>query len=335
MSPRNLRANTYEQRSLQNRFNQLQYKWFYEKKDGEFESFRTFPTQGFKIKHYEYGKNQYRKISNEDLAKSWLSFIGFSSQASENIKAFELAEGDGNYDWLFLKRPKIVHWDSITKGPAIAFKDDYFESFSPIPEQYILSYLIYEFVKAYLPTHPWNKARCMDRLKENKIITEASSTEDINKALMEDDEYLRNQILLNMKEVIVELYSWILCKTYGPITEDTAKAILNLEGLHSLFMEPDFKAYASEIKGGNPKKLGNIILYTSMEFIREGVNRWQNRYKKEYQVAPRRIRFLHSSKVIAQMKSMLDETNEQTAEFGFKWKPGGKKFLETLPKLNI
>ena len=335
MSSRNLRANSREQRILQNKFDQLQPRWFYERKDGEFDSLRSYPTQPFKIKHYQYIKNQCRKISNEDLAKSWLSFIGFSSQASEKIKAFDLAEDGGNYDWLFLRRPTIEHWNSITKGPAIEFNDDYFESFSPIPEQYLLSYLIYEFVKAYLPTHPWNKARCLERLKDRRKITETSSTEDINKALMEDNEYLRNQILLNMKEVIVELYSWILCKTYGPIIEDTARAILNLEGLSSLFMEPDFKAYASELKEGNPKKLGNNILYTSMEFIREGVSRWQNLYRKEYQVAPRRIRLLHSPTTIEQLKSILDETNEQTSEFGYKWKPGGKKFLETLPKLNI
>lgn len=335
MSPRNLRANSREQRVLQTKFDQLPYKWFYERKDGEFDSLRSYPTQSFKIKHYQYTKNQCRKISNEDVAKAWLSFIGFSSQASEKIKAFELAEDGGNYDWLFLKRPTIEHWNDITKGPATEFEDDYFESLSPIPEQYLISYLIYEFVKAYLPTHPWNKARCLERLKERRKITDTSSTEEVNKALMDDNEYLRNQILLNMKEVIVELYSWILGKTYGPITEDTAKAILNLEGFHSLFMEPDFKTYATELKEGNPSKLGNNILYTSMEFIRESVSRWQNSYRKEYQVAPRRIRLLHNPTTIEQMKSILEETNEQTSEFGYKWKPKGKRYLETLPKLII
>ena len=335
MSPRNLRANLSEQRTLQNKFDQLEYKWFYERKDGEFDSLRNYPTQPFKVKHYQYAKNQFRKISNEDLAKSWLSFIGYSSLASEKIMAFELAEDGGNYDWLFLRRPTIEHWNSITKGPATEFEEDYFESSSPTPEQYLLSYLIYGFVKAYLPTHPWNKATCLERLKERKKIIATSSAEEVNKALMDDNEYLRNQILLNMKEVIIELYSWILCKTYGPITGDTAKAILQLEGFHSLFKEPDFKGYASELRVAKPMELSSNILYISMEFIREGVSRWQNMYRKEYQIAPRRIRLLHATQTIEQMKSILEETNEQTSEYGYKWKPVGKRFLETLPKLPI
>ena len=332
MSTRNLRANSREQRLLQNQFLQLKPSWFYERKDGEFDSLREYHTSGFKIKLYQFAHKQWRKISNEDLAKAWLSFIGFSTFASEKIYAFDLVGDGGKYEWLFQKRPTPVHWNAITLGPEAQFIDDNFEPFSPTPEQYLLSYIIYEFIKAYLPTHHLNKTSCNQRLMNSGKITDKSSAEDINKAMMGDNEYVRNQILLNMKEVIVEMYSWILCKTYGPLVEDTAKKLLKLKGFSDLFQAPDFKTYVIELKEADSHKKDNI-LYTCFEFTREAVKRWQNIHAVDYLASQRRIRYLHSSTTIESMKTFLDETNEQTREVVYLWKPEGKKFLESLPSL--
>lgn len=332
MSPRNLRANSREQRVLQNQFDQLISSWFYERKDGEFDSLREYPTPGFKAKRYQFANKQWRKISNEDLAKAWLSFIGFSTYASEKIYAFDLVEDGGKYEWLFQKRPEPDHWNATTLGSETQFIDDNFKPFSPTPEQYLVSYLVYEFIKAYLPTHHFNKTECMQRLKKSGKITEKSPAEDINKEMMKDTEYVRNQILLNMKEVIVELYSWIFCKTYGPLVDDTAKKILNLKGFRDLFEVPDFKTYVSELQDDDSHNRDNI-LYICFEFMRESVKRWQNIHKTDYLASQRRIRFLHSSETVEQMKVFLDETNEQTRDAVYLWKPEGKKFLESLPHL--
>ena len=49
-------------------------------------------------------------------------------------------------------------------------------------------YLIFEFVKAYLPSPQANKTGCIIRLKDIGKVTDSSPAEDINKALMEDED---------------------------------------------------------------------------------------------------------------------------------------------------
>ena len=110
-------------------------------------------------------------------------------------------------------------------GPQVRFLEENFESLSPSPECYLLSYIIFEFVKAYLVSPQVNKKECEDRLIQSGRITQDSSDEDRKKFMMTDDDYVTNQILYNMKAVIVELYAWILVKAYGDLNQETVKKI--------------------------------------------------------------------------------------------------------------
>jgi hypothetical protein len=343
MSSRNLRSNNIVQRILQKRFDlQQPGRWFYERKDGEFESLKTNQdrNRNFKARDYEYKSNKYRKISNEDLAKCWLSLIGFSKDASENIKAFDFDEENKNgeengskYEWLFEKRPRKKHWASVPLGPQVKFDDENFESQSPSPEQYLLSYFIYEFLKAYLPSPQSNKSDCIKKLKESRKITDSSTAEETNKALMEDDDYVLNQILYNMKEVIVELFASIFIKTYGDLDEQTAKNILKMKCFTELNEAPDFKGYVRDLESSSPnEKMGNV-LFTCFEFIKEAVNRWKSINQREYFTSQRRIRFLHSPRSVESFKNFLTEANKATSQFSFNWKKPNIDFYSSLPKL--
>ena len=56
MSPRNLRSNSPIQRVLQQKFDHLEYRYFYERKDGEFKSIREYGhgrRSKFRHKHYQ------------------------------------------------------------------------------------------------------------------------------------------------------------------------------------------------------------------------------------------------------------------------------------------
>ena len=88
-----------------------------------------------------------------------------------------------------------------------------------------------------------NKNEAIERLKQSGKIDEKTSAEEINKFLSDDNAYVLNQILYNMKEVIVELYAWILIMTYGELDDDTVKKILLLSGMKDLAESPDFKGY--------------------------------------------------------------------------------------------
>ena len=122
MSPRNLRSNSRVQRVLQRKFDQLEHRYFYERKDGEFKSIRDYGHghhSPFRPINYQYSTRGYREISNEALAKAWLSFIGFSKDASEKINAFELMDDGGRYEWLFEKCPSAEHWSAVVQDSQV------------------------------------------------------------------------------------------------------------------------------------------------------------------------------------------------------------------------
>ena len=333
MSPRNLRSNSLTQRLLQRKFDQLRHGYFYQRKDGEFKSIKDY-NQGhqstFRPKRYQAPTKGPRVIDNEDLAKAWLSFVGFSKDASEKINAFEFTR----YEWLFERRPSEDHWSVITLGPQVEFNEEMFEPSTPDPEQYLLSYIIFEFTKAYLPTPQGNRADCISRLKATAQITDTMSAEEINTALMRDEVYVLNQILYNMKEVIVELYSWTLITAYGPLNTATADQILNLAGFRDLYETPDFRSFVSRLRTNIASgKLEDNILFNCIEFIKEAVTRWKSIHEQEYLGQQRRIRYLHTSRVVEQMKYSLSKTNEDTRRSEYEWKPREIEFLQSLPKL--
>jgi hypothetical protein len=332
MTPRNLKSNSRVQRVLQRKFDELKFQWFYERKDGEFDSIKEYPSRTIKPKNYQNGKIV-RTVSNEAIAKTWLSFIGMSSAASENINAFDSIDDGGRYEWLFDRKPNDQHWKAVTLGPQVELLDENFDPSPPTPQQYLLSYLIFEFAKAYLPSPQLNKKKCLERLRQSKKITAVSTHEDINKSMMEDSEYVLNQILSNMKEVIIELFAWIFVKTYGPVDQGNAKKILNLKGLQSLYGNPDFKSFVKDLSESETSDKLNNVLYVGIEFIIEAVRRWKSVYGREYLASQRRIRFLHSEKTVEQFKEHLQQTNEETKTFGYSWKRPDTTFLASLPKL--
>ena len=332
MSARNLVSNTRTQRVLATRFRSLRHRWFYQRKDGEFTSLKDYRGPSFKPSHYAYGSNRFRVIDNEVLAKAWLSFIGFSKDSSERIKAFEAVEDEGKYEWLFERAPTDEHWNSITLGPQVSLTEDAFIDKPPSAEQYLLSYIIYEFVRNYTPSAMANKRTCIEKLKSTGQITDKSSAEDISKKMMADEEYVLNQILSNMKEVVVELYAWILIKTYGAITPDTARRILDLPLVRELCEKPDFKGFADRTRSGDTATRKNL-LFCCYEFIKESVKRWYSVNDTHYLRAQRRIRFLHYAETVAQMKQYLKQTNTHTKTIPYNWKPTKKEFLSTLPDM--
>jgi hypothetical protein len=328
MSPRNLRSNSRHQKVLQNRFRELSYKWFYERKDGEFDSFKINPPRWFKKIHFQSKQGTERIVSNEDIAKTWLSFIGFSRDASERINAFGFESN--KYEFLFEKTPKDTHWNLISYGAQAEFDEEKFDNGSPSPEQYLLSYIIYRFIKASLPTPQQNKKEAIAKLKSSGLLKENPSTEEEKSALMTNENFVINQILYNMKEVIVELYSWIFINAYGPINKETSTKILNFKAIKEIYENPDFIGYAKNHRETtNPENM----LTNCFGFIKDAVGRWYSRNEQDYQSNPRRTRFLHSKDTITKLKNSLISTNENTKAYEMTWKKPGIEFLKSLPKL--
>lgn len=328
MSARNLLSNALTQRNIQKGFKKLSPKWFYQRKDEEFSSLKRYKQRGFKVR--DYGK---RIIDNEDLAKCWLSFIGFSTLASEKIRAFDKIEDKGNYEWLFEKRPLDEHWEKMAVGPQVKFDDNTFESFHPYPEQYLISYLIYMFIKVMIPSASKNRSDAIQRLKDGEKIDANTTLETINELLNGDDVYIKDRILDNMKEVLTELVAVILIRKYGPLDRDTSRRILKLKGFKELAEQPDFKNYIETINNFSIEDQQEIFLWKCYHFLSEVVDRWKINNKQKYLSSQRRIRLLHDSKTIEEFKNLLKETENATKQYGYVWKEPKVSFLNSLPEI--
>ncbi|MBI5695001.1 MAG: AIPR family protein [Nitrospirae bacterium] len=333
MEPRNLLSNTKIQKLHQNQFNSLSPKWFYQRKDGEFESLKKFAHKHFKIKNYESSNRKHRIIDNEDLAKAWLSFIGGSKDASEKIQAFESIDDGGRYEWLFERVPNKNHWEKIANPASISFSDDNFDRVPPSAEQYLLANLISEYIKCRIPSPFANRKACITILTDNGEINDKTPAEEINTKLMAYNEYVINSVLSNMKEVLVELYSFILVKKYGPLTPQIAKQLMQLPNLKQLLANPDLKTFVSSTELNDDLKSSENMLFAIFEFIRDSVERWYIDYKNQYLSAQRRIRYLHKEDTIKDIKSYLIKTNENTKKFPYAWKPPMVEFFECLPDI--
>ncbi|MBC8400548.1 MAG: AIPR family protein [Candidatus Marinimicrobia bacterium] len=328
MSARNLLSNTLTQRNIQKGFNNLPSKWFYQRKDEEYSSLKRYKQRGFKASEYEN-----RILDNEELAKCWLSFIGFSTLASEKIRAFDKIEDKGNYEWLFEKRPLDEHWEKMIVGPQVKFDDNTFESFHPYPEQYLISYLTYNFMKVMIPSASKNRSDAIQRLRNTGQIEDYATPETINEKLNGDDVYIKNRIIDNMKEVLAELVAVTLIKKYGPLDRDISRKVLKLKGFKELLENPDFKSYKETIRNLSNEDKQEIVLWKCFHFLSEVVDRWKINNKQKYLSSQRRIRLLHDSKTIEEFKILLKEIENATKQYGYEWKEPKVSFLTSLPEI--
>lgn len=212
MESRNLFSNYPEQILYEKLFAEI--GWFYERKQGSWNAFCTDPTRwrtlNGKRKNDFFGQNNrtVRKIDNEQIAQTWLSFIGFSEQAVHE-KA-ELFENEERYKLIFLTRTLIHGYDGDYKLNEI--KKNTIDV-APSHELMLVAHLARDFAKEMTLSPKENFERGCQRLKINKATL--SKEEIIGRLSKEDPEYLLNASLSGMSYIFVEFLGYILYKAYG------------------------------------------------------------------------------------------------------------------------
>lgn len=167
MKPRNLKSNAREQRETQKSLRELPNKWFYIRKDGEFEALVQKGQQvpWFRKRDYEVacsGRPRYRKIENEDVAKDWYSWIGFSGQVLQG--GVDFFGNDAVYDTIFKKRPSTDYWQAFADPDFGRPSDELFEAVTPSAHQYLLARAVAAYVKDSNPTPYRNRHDSIQRL---------------------------------------------------------------------------------------------------------------------------------------------------------------------------
>lgn len=222
MESRNLFSNYPEQILYERLFAEI--GWFYERKQGSWNAFSTDPSRwrtlnGKRKNDFSNGNKSVRKIDNEQIAQTWLSFIGFSEQAVHE-KA-ELFETEERYKLIFLTRTLIHGHDTDYKLNEIK---KHTIDVAPSHELLLISYLARDFAKEMTLSPKENFEKGCERLKINK--DNMSKDEKVLRLTKEDPEYLLNSSLSGMSYIFVEFFGYILYKIYGENIHYIGKRLL-------------------------------------------------------------------------------------------------------------
>ena len=222
MESRNLFSNYPEQILYERLFAEV--GWFYERKQGSWNAFSADPSRwrtlnGKRRNDFSNGNKSVRKIDNEQIAQTWLSFIGFSEQAVHEKS--ELFETEERYKLIFLTRTLIHGHDVDYKLNDIK---KHTIDVAPSHELLLISYLARDFAKEMTLSPKENFEKGCERLKINK--NNMSKDEKILRLTKEDPEYLLNSSLSGMSYIFVEFFGYILYKIYGENIHYIGKQLL-------------------------------------------------------------------------------------------------------------
>ena len=292
MQARNLVSNNTEQIQFERLFAEL--GWFYERKQGAWEAFAADPRRWRTLQnksktHFQVqsasGRPRMRKVDNETLGQTWLSFTGFSEEAVQSKR--EIFENDDWYDFIFLHIPKRHGFD-INHKLEEARQDCLNEA--PPPALMLASYLAREFARRAAPTAKENREQAIKRLKIDPV---SLPKEKVQETLNTDNEFLLGLVLNGMSFEFVELFGLVLYRVLGSELSITGPKILNNESFAVLNQQLDFDSVKSRVleERFGEKDILAVLWWVFRHVLEEMLG---GGWRSGYLSARNRSRFLHS-----------------------------------------
>lgn len=339
MNPRNLKSNTVEQRDIQKCFRDLPAKWFYQRKDGEFNSLQIASRHVRWFRKSDYaitGNRKFRLIDNQELAKAWYAFIGYSDQALRGgIDYFK--DEKGIYSLVFRRTPSQELWNMFST-PLFTPDEQYFQPGSPNVYQFLLAHGIGKIIDGRRISYKANRNEAIKRgiakgdlqgSVETGIST--SSSIEINNYLTTDIEYFINNMVNNMRELMIEFYSFILSQKYAG-----CDAIVSQRILCSM---PKEKEYYDN--GFSPDYLpdstqdGQSILGPIYGFLKDCISQYFFKYSAEIKAAPRLKSYFWQRNTVNKFRQEIYDRDKAIIGYDQSWKTINKTFLESLPNIQL
>lgn len=335
MAPRNLKSNSAEQKKIQADFRQLADKWFYERKEGEWKSLVSSASKinWFRKSDYVYNpQKKYRVMYNDLLARIWFSWVGNSSKVTQG--GLDYFDNDEIYNMIFRSIPKPDFWDEFRTNVYFDPREDLFSPGTPTTHQYLLAYLTYQVISNKRLSSKRNREDALARgVQKNKLKVDNTgkiiSSKDVqNTYLAEDNEYKLNNMINNMNDIFVELFSFLLTRRYGELDLNKSKLLLEIDEIKD-FRKSNFQKehLPSEIQDGG-KIFGPIY-----EFIKYCMQQYAVIYQAEIAASPRFKSYLFNRKVVHQLKELIVKRDQAIEILDEPWKPAGKTFLDSLPSI--
>jgi hypothetical protein len=344
MSRRNLKSNNREQIVILNTLATIKPRWFYQRKQGEWDSLtgeggRYFKKViGFGAKDFrpEPSKKRGRVIDNQEFAKAWLAFIGFPDWAGDRTSHF--FENDKIYRAAFMSSPTEEHWAHI--GQQFVLDNEREKTLTESSGgryQYLLAIGVWQYVKKFLPPPQLYRVQGLEEgHREGKIRKSdgsfKGSTTDHDAYLSTNTNYQVWRVMSNMKTLLVFAVAHILAGRYGTLDDLTCQRLMQSFDLadfeHSGTIEPS-PAEVREM----PELAEAMVFGRILHFLRFVVQQyWEE--KKSALLATSRLRtYLLRAEPMRDLGKVLDEVNSRKS-LDKGWKPGGVTFVESLPDAN-
>lgn len=344
MAQRNLRSNNLEQKVLRKGFNMLPRRWFYQLKEGEWDSLTSESARFFEqvigFKPSEFKPVPTRKagrvIDNQEAAKAWLAFIGFADEAGDRVTHF--FSEDKIYDLAFGSRPSPEYWSEF--GAALDWDKDRegkLEKKQGEAIQYLLAYFIWLYVNGFVPSPNKYREIALDEGVKSGKIRKASgsitSTErEQDNFLADNDTYQTWRLMANMKELLAEVASQVLVRKYGPLDPLRCSMLLGAFDAKGFMEAGDVRQAAQS--ASLAKDLGESEVFARIMGMLHFVCQqfWEN--KKQQLLSTSRLRtYLLKRDISTSLKTLVWEYNDRV-NLDRVWKPQGKTFLDSLPSLD-
>ena len=343
MAIRNLKANGREQQSLRKKFVGVRPRWFLQIKQGEWTSLTQEggihfkPVVGFPPSEFKPNpsKSPARIIDNQDAAKSWLAFCGFSDHAAAQVAHY--FNNPEIYKLAFIKRPNQKHWKRF--ADLIDFntgREDNLENEQGTADEYLLAYFLWQFAKCFVPSPQSRRESALRAGVEAGKIDGANG--EITSSQKKQDEYLAEdfdfqtwRLMDNMKEVLVEVATQVLARKYGPLDNVMCSLLLSSFDGKNFLTTANVQQVATH--AASAKDLSETDVFARIFCLLRFVcgQYWEDKQKT---LASSRLRLvLVRRDTTSEIKRILWETNERK-RLDRPWKQEGKTFLESLPNLS-
>ena len=337
MNRRNLKSNSFEQKEIQRMFYSSpipsEIKYFYIRKDGEFDSFlengiasreprkSLFAIEGSQRK----GVNKYRHIDNEHLAQIWWSWIGNSDKVNTGgIKFFE-----GNiYSNIFEKRPSNLMLDNMSYADY-KFNSNDLEAGIPSPYQYLLAMAFSTYFSTYLKPKPNFKKELIERLKQSHDLTGKETREEIAQALSKNLEYTHTIWKGQMSYAVSEVAMFLLSQKYGKLTPDICQKILGFSDVRFWLKNGMNSALVEDVSLYDDSILMNIMA----QLIEASLKTFFIENKAAIMIDPRPKLYLSKRENIIQVKKCCLSVNEEYRDIKRGPKKAGSTFLDLFPEI--
>lgn len=341
MKARNLKSNSPEQRAIQRQFADL--GWFYVRKDGEFEALcaagkrvPTFRRADYRATQVVGGRVRDRVLDNVTVAKAWYSFVGNSNSVLQGGQDY--FGNEALYTRVFREHPgeealqRFLHPDfdgiakeSLEEGPASA-------------SQFLLACSVAAFLRATSKTSYMNKRESLLRgIEQGKLKGDpatasiTSSAADQANWLAHDTTYQFNNYLINMEDVLVELFAFVLARRYGPMSATLCRNLLTVPDI-AAWVGSGFSLTAESFATA----YGAGVMNRTAEFVRWTAKNYCVENKFHIEASPRPKMYFARRETVKAMREAVLANNLLSRDAIVPWKTQpDKDFVSTLPAIEV